>query len=79
MGPTAVALQRNGPVTLGMLATHIWSLAGADSRSDVSQTYLNPFVSHITTTKTKFTLLRTAGRTGAGMQPWSRSPRPFRS
>lgn len=56
-GPTAVALQQKGPITVGVLANHIWSFAGADSRSDVSQTFVNPFVSYITQTKTTFSLV----------------------
>ncbi len=56
-GPTAVALSQNGPITVGVLANHIWSFAGADSRRDVSQTFVNPFVSYITKSKTTFTLL----------------------
>jgi hypothetical protein len=56
-GPTAVALSQKGPITVGVLANHIWSFAGADSRRDVSQTFVNPFVSYITQTKTTFSLV----------------------
>lgn len=57
-GPTVVALQQQGHWTYGGLINHIWSYAEADSddRSEVSATFLNPFVSYITDTKTTFTL-----------------------
>jgi hypothetical protein len=45
-GPTAVALKHTGPWTVGVLANHIWSVAGEDDREDVNQTYLQPFVSY---------------------------------
>lgn len=45
-GPTAVALKQTGPWTVGVLANHIWSVAGEDDREDVNQTYLQPFVSY---------------------------------
>lgn len=52
-GPTGVALKQMGPWTVGALANHIWSFAGSDARSDISATFVNPFVSH--TSKTAFT------------------------
>ena len=48
LGPTAVALKQSGPVTYGALVNHIWSVAGSDSRSDISSTFLQPFVSYTT-------------------------------
>jgi hypothetical protein len=56
-GPTAVALRQKGPITVGVLANHIWSFAGADSRADVSQTFVNPFVSYITQKRTTYSLV----------------------
>jgi hypothetical protein len=53
LGPTAVALKQAGPWTYGMLANHIWSVAGSDGRQDVSATFLQPFLSY--TTKTAWT------------------------
>ena len=52
IGPTVVALKQSGPWTVGFLANHIASFAGDDSRSDVNATFLQPFVSYITPTKT---------------------------
>ena len=44
IGPTAVALQQAGSVTFGALVNHIWSVAGADDRSDVNVTFVQPFI-----------------------------------
>ena len=52
IGPTGVALKQTGPWTVGMLAGHIWSVAGDDSRNDVSSTTLQPFISYTTKTHT---------------------------
>lgn len=52
LGPTGVALKQAGPWTVGLLANHIWSVAGDDDRGDISATFLQPFVSYITKTKT---------------------------
>jgi len=52
IGPTAVALKQEGPWTIGFLGNHVWSVAGDDTRNDVSATFLQPFVNYITKTKT---------------------------
>lgn len=44
VGPTVVVLTQKGSFTLGMLANHIWSVAGADDRSDVNATFFQPFI-----------------------------------
>jgi hypothetical protein len=41
--PTTGRIVR-GPWTVGTLANHIWSYAGDDDRTDVSQTFIQPFV-----------------------------------
>ncbi len=51
-GPTAVALNQKGALTYGLLGNHIWSFAGDSDRADVNATFLQPFVSYITKTKT---------------------------
>lgn len=56
MGPTAVALKQNGPWTYGGLVNHVESFAGDSDRAHVSATFLQPFVSYITKTKTTFGL-----------------------
>ncbi len=45
-GPTLVALVQPGPWTIGILARHLWSFAGASDRSNVNQTVLQPFVNY---------------------------------
>lgn len=54
VGPTGVMLKQSGPWTVGMLAGHLWSVAGNDSRADLSSTTLQPFVSYTTATHTTF-------------------------
>ncbi len=56
LGPTGLALKQSGPWTYGVLANHLWSIAGDDSRDAVNATFLQPFCSYITSTKTTFTL-----------------------
>jgi hypothetical protein len=55
-GPTAVALKQFDGWTVGMLANHIWSFAGDDDRTDVSSTYMQPFISYTTPDAWTFTL-----------------------
>lgn len=56
LGPTGVALKQSGPWTVGMLANHIWSVAGDAGRADVSSTLLQPFVAYTTKTHTTFSV-----------------------
>ncbi|BCT93204.1 hypothetical protein LYSHEL_22270 [Lysobacter helvus] len=45
IGPSVLALkQTHGGWTYGVLANHLWSVAGADDRADVSSTFLQPFL-----------------------------------
>jgi hypothetical protein len=55
-GPTVVLLKQFGGWTVGALTNHIWSFAGVQSRNYVSQTFLQPFISYATKTKTTFTI-----------------------
>ena len=55
-GPTAVALKQQGPWTYGALANHLWSFAGDDARQDLSNTFLQPFVSYTTPKGVSYTL-----------------------
>ena len=52
IGPTAVVLKQDGPWTYGALVNHIESFAGEDHRADISASFVQPFVSYITKTKT---------------------------
>lgn len=45
-GPSGVVLTMRGPWTIGMLANHIWSFAGDSDRSDISNTFVQPFVAY---------------------------------
>jgi hypothetical protein len=55
-GPTAVFLRQENGWSYGMLANHIWSFAGEDSRRDVSATFVQPFLTYTTGTHTTFSL-----------------------
>ena len=46
-GPTFVVLKQSRHLMYGMLANHIWSVAGEDERADVSTTFAQPFVSFL--------------------------------
>jgi hypothetical protein len=47
-GLTIVVMNQKGPWTFGGLANHIWSIVGDGDRTDVSSTFLQPFVSYTT-------------------------------
>jgi len=54
IGPTIVVLKQQSGWTYGVLANHIWSVAGKESRSAVSSTFLQPFLAY--TTKDAWTI-----------------------
>ena len=56
IGPTAVALKQSGPWTYGGLVNHIESFAGDSDRNDLSATFVQPFLTYITPSKTTFAL-----------------------
>ena len=56
IGPTGVLLKQDGPWTYGALANHVASIAGDDDREDVNATFVQPFLTYITKTKTTFGL-----------------------
>ena len=63
IGPTAVALKQVGAWTVGGLCNHIWSVAGERgrvdmnaNRADVNATFIQPFLSYLTPTKTTLAL-----------------------
>jgi hypothetical protein len=55
IGPTVVVLKQKKNWTVGFLFNHIWSVAGKESRADVSSTFLQPFISYTTKTAWTFT------------------------
>ena len=48
LGPTGIVLTQRGPWTVGGLTNHVWSVAGPSSRDDISNTFLQPFLSYNT-------------------------------
>jgi hypothetical protein len=66
-GPTALALKQTGGWTYGILANHLWSYAGEGDRADVNATFVQPFVSFTTKTKTTF------GLNAESSYDWNRS------
>ena len=46
IGPTAVVLKQDKAWTYGILANHIWGVAGDDDGPEVNATFLQPFVSY---------------------------------
>lgn len=56
VGPTIVVLKQIGHASIGVLANHIWSVAGDEDRSDVSATFLQPFYSYTTPKATTYTI-----------------------
>lgn len=55
-GPTAVALKQVGPWTYGGLVNHIESFAGDSDRNDISATFIQPFLTYVTDSKTTIAL-----------------------
>jgi hypothetical protein len=55
-GPTAVILKQAHGWTYGALANHVWSFAGPSNRTDISATFLQPFLSYTTKAATTYTL-----------------------
>ncbi|VXB16588.1 conserved hypothetical protein [Flavobacterium sp. 9R] len=46
VGPTVVGLKQSNGWTYGALINQIWSIAGSDSREDISQMFVNPFITY---------------------------------
>lgn len=55
-GPTGLVLKQTGGWTYGLLFNQIWSYAGDHHRNYVNSTFLQPFISYTTKTKTTFGL-----------------------
>jgi hypothetical protein len=56
LGPTAVFLKQEHGWTYGALANHIWSVAGTSNRSDISSTFLQPFLTYTTKSHTSYSV-----------------------
>lgn len=46
IGPSLVFLKQHKGLTVGALINQLWSVAGSETRSDISQMYVNPFVAY---------------------------------
>lgn len=55
-GPTIVLLKQEGRWTYGALVNQVWSFAGNDSRSEVSQLFLQPFLAYTTKNAVTYTI-----------------------
>ena len=55
-GPTFLILKQKKQWTVGTLMNHIWSVAGDSARSDVSSTFVQPFISYTTRTAWTFSI-----------------------
>ena len=53
-GPTASVLRQQGPLTVGALANHLWSLGNDTDKPDVNATFVQPFASYTTAGATTF-------------------------
>jgi len=47
-GPSAVILRQSNGWTYGILANHVWSVAGSQNRDGISATFVQPFLSFTT-------------------------------
>ena len=47
IGPTVLVLKQAGTWTYGILANHLWSVAGEEDRAEVNATFLQPFLAHV--------------------------------
>jgi len=56
LGPSVLLLSQANGWTYGALANHIWSVAGNDDRPDLSETFLQPFVSYTSPSATGISL-----------------------
>jgi hypothetical protein len=57
LGPTAVVVQKVGPVLFGVLANHVWSVSGTpQDKEKLDATFIQPFVSYTFPTKTTIAL-----------------------
>lgn len=51
-----MALKQERGWTLGILANHVWSVAGDNNRQDINATFLQPFLAFTTKTYTSFSV-----------------------
>jgi hypothetical protein len=56
LGPTALLLKQQGPLTYGVLWNQVWSYGGNDNRADVNQMFIQPFFAYTTKTAVTYTV-----------------------
>lgn len=56
LGPTGGVFKDVGPWTIGILANHIWSVAGSSANESISSTFLQPVLSYTTSDAWSYTL-----------------------
>lgn len=55
-GPTGLILKIDGQATYGLLVNHLWSIAGKDTRNDISSSFMQPFFSYTTKGATTYAI-----------------------
>ncbi len=73
IGPTFVILKQSGAWTYGALLNHLWSVAGSNTRSDVNQTFVQPFAAYATPKGVTYTASSetSANWEAAGSETWT--------
>lgn len=70
LGPGFVALTLRESWTVGILAKHIWSVAGNSARQNISNTYVQPFATYTLPSALTFSIQTEAGHNWKSKQ-WS--------
>lgn len=55
-GVTGVVLKQTGPWTLGLLSNHLWDVGGGSDPTDISTSFVQPFLSYTTPDAVSVTL-----------------------
>ncbi|MBB97856.1 MAG: hypothetical protein CML68_25060 [Rhodobacteraceae bacterium] len=55
-GLTGVALEVKGPWTFGVLANHLWDVGGGSGATDISSTFVQPFLAYTTASAWTYTI-----------------------
>ena len=56
-GLTGVVLKQTGPWTFGVLANHMWDVGGGSDPTDISATFVQPFINYTTPDAVTFAVL----------------------
>jgi hypothetical protein len=71
LGPTALVLKQQGPITYGFLWNQVWSFAGNDARADVNQMFLQPFFAYTTKTAVTYNVNSEASANWDADEKWT--------